>query len=588
MSGLNRLRKRREEYLKQYGIFQNAEQEDVLYAYKKSCAEEFKNLNRVIRERSPFDEAGNRRNLPDNGILSDQQMAEMTAQYEKTVGVLNQLTMAAREEQLRMQGEISRGASKSETKRMRNLQSRYQKEMDAYDLLANTLSKDLNAFFKVQKEGKHADLHEIYEQSRVRSDYTVVGAKQSRDKGNQNERIPVTIQGPDGKPVKGYFTPDNHAPSDSLVADEMAAVRKKYGKEADFIKDKELLDIRKSFFAQRTEASARVVNRLISHREDFAMGGYEEAVRTLSENTSYPLESYIDTPKKLNIFLDLLATTCSAKNRLNINQGIGIRPNGNVNRRNAAMSRMAQLLGCPELIAHSENMKLQIDGKEMKGTFMREAKGEDLNKLTEHSPMLCSTEGSMNSLQLKKQLADLQILDYLCGNPDRHGGNLFYQYDRKKDGSVVMRSVCGIDNDSSFGEKDLEKMGMSEVLPEDMRVITGSMASMIMKMDGNRLKTMFYGYELNAVELDNMKKRLERLQTRIKHDSERYKDGYQKGYLIPGTIKIVEDEELNELSMSKDLAVQGRSGRRNLFCTVNAFSRGKGAVEEVWLQKKSA
>lgn len=174
--------------------------------------------------------------------------------------------------------------------------------------------------------------------------------------------------------------------------------------------------------------------------------------------TSYPLESYIDTPKKLNIFLDLLATTCSAKNRLNINQGIGIRPNGNVNRRNAAMSRMAQLLGCPELIAHSENMKLQIDGKEMKGTFMREAKGEDLNKLTEHSPMLCSTEGSMNSLQLKKQLADLQILDYLCGNPDRHGGNLFYQYDRKKDGSVVMRSVCGIDNDSSFGEKLKERM----------------------------------------------------------------------------------------------------------------------------------
>lgn len=135
MSGLNRLRKRREEYLKQYGIFQNAEQEDVLYAYKKSCAEEFKNLNRVIREWSPFDEAGNRRDLPDNGILSDQQMEEMTAQYEKTIGVLNQLTMAAREEQLRMQGEISRGASKSEAKRMRNLQSRYQKEMDAYDLL---------------------------------------------------------------------------------------------------------------------------------------------------------------------------------------------------------------------------------------------------------------------------------------------------------------------------------------------------------------------------------------------------------------------------------------------------------------------
>ncbi len=588
MPGLDRLKKRREEYLKQYGIFQNAEREDPFYTHKKGCAEEFKQLNQLIREMSPLDESGNRRAMPDNGILSPEQIAKLSSQYEKTIDTLHKLTMAVQEERKHLAMQIRYSSKKSEKKRLRSKSSRLRKEMEVYDLLANTLSKDLNACSRAEKEGGQIDLHELYEQSRVRYDLTVTEAAQTGDKGNQNERIPVTVKDAEGKSVRGYFTPDNHAPSASLVEEEMAAVRKKYGKDADFIKDDMLLAIRRSFNERRTASASELVGKLISRKEQLAMGGYYDTVNTLRENTDIPIMTYIDTPKKLNIFLDLMGTLCSAKNKVAINEAIGLKPNGNVNRRNAAMSRMAELLGCPELIAPAENMKLTIDGKEIKGTFMKEAKGYDVNKLDENSPMLLATEGSFDSLKLKKQLADLQILDYLCGNPDRHRGNMLYQFERKKDGSVVLSSVCGIDNDSSFGENELEQVRMSEVGLKDMGVITGSMAARILNMDGERLKSMFYGYELNAVELDNMKRRLENLQNKIKADSERYKEGYQKGYLIPDTIKIVEDDELNGLSIRDDLSVARKNGSRNLFCTVFSLSDGKRAVEQVANRKKDA
>ncbi len=32
---------------------------------------------------------------------------------------------------------------------------------------------------------------------------------------------------------------------------------------------------------------------------------------------------------------------------------------------------------------------------------------------------------------LNRDIADIQVLDYICGNIDRHGGNLFYDVDPK-------------------------------------------------------------------------------------------------------------------------------------------------------------
>ena len=55
-------------------------------------------------------------------------------------------------------------------------------------------------------------------------------------------------------------------------------------------------------------------------------------------------------------------------------------------------------------------------------------------------------EKIQNSPFLKKDIANLQILDWLCGNPDRHFHNIFYKFDEA--GNVT--GVVGIDNDLSF------------------------------------------------------------------------------------------------------------------------------------------
>ncbi len=57
-----------------------------------------------------------------------------------------------------------------------------------------------------------------------------------------------------------------------------------------------------------------------------------------------------------------------------------------------------------------------------------------------------------------QDIANLQVLDYLCGNYDRHYANMFYQFDRN--GKLI--GVQGIDNDGAFGviaKKELGRTG---------------------------------------------------------------------------------------------------------------------------------
>ena len=56
-------------------------------------------------------------------------------------------------------------------------------------------------------------------------------------------------------------------------------------------------------------------------------------------------------------------------------------------------------------------------------------------------PIDCNCEG-----KVLQQLSDIEVLDFICGNVDRHMGNLIYTVENNK---IV--SVKGVDNDSSFG-----------------------------------------------------------------------------------------------------------------------------------------
>ncbi len=65
---------------------------------------------------------------------------------------------------------------------------------------------------------------------------------------------------------------------------------------------------------------------------------------------------------------------------------------------------------------------------------------------------------------------------------------------------------------------------------------------------------MFYGYEIDGIEIDNMTKRLETLQKKLKADDKVYAQGYGKGTLIEDRIKIVDDDELAMIRLDVGLS----------------------------------
>lgn len=114
----------------------------------------------------------------------------------------------------------------------------------------------------------------------------------------------------------------------------------------------------------------------------------------------------------------------------------------NMSRRNVATSRMASLLGLEELIAKSQTVDItdEATGRLIRGNLMDQAEGIEYADASEDM-----INGKVTSSFLR-DVTNLQVLDVLCGQLDRHGGNMMYKVEN---GNIT--GVQGIDNDAAFG-----------------------------------------------------------------------------------------------------------------------------------------
>ncbi len=580
-----RLKKRQQEYMKLLGILGDTPEDDIFYEEKKAFADSLKELTDKIEKLSPYTNKGKLKNQQDDkgSNLSEEDLIELQVLYRDTINKLNELTdtmIDTRDEGEKKYLEetdiFSRGNMSEEFKELDN-------DLAYYDVIAKTLSKDYTAVKNISDKKIETNMHDVYETSRINSEYTATVTEAGKNNmGNQNERIAVTLKDKSGNTKTGFFTPDNQMVKGDLVKKAVARAKKKYGKAADFVGYSDVINAYEMFRIRDKGG----LTSLLSYKEQLSLIGYEKAKEYLIEWGGNNIKKNINTPEKLQIFIDIASEGFKAQNRMNISDSIKMNTNAKLNRRNAAMSKMAELLGCSDVLAESENIEIMIDGKPVKGTFMKSAIGDDINKLNENSLMLKGSMGSANDLKLKKQVADLQILDFICGNPDRHAGNMLYHFTLREDGSVFMDSIQGIDNDSCMGENDLNGVGMSEIALEEMKVITKEMASRVLKLDKDSLKQMFYGYELSSREIKNMLKRVDMLKKKIQKDFVKYDETYKKGYIIPGTIKVVDDNELSEMSVQKDLALNIVSKDdsevpKNLFDTIKKYSEGSAGISSL-------
>ena len=138
--------------------------------------------------------------------------------------------------------------------------------------------------------------------------------------------------------------------------------------------------------------------------------------------------------------------------------------------RNVAMSRIANLLGIGDVIEQSKTVTIhdKATGKNVRGNLMTKAKGKEMQKElidqrninVKETDVLKRTENAKNQIapSMQKELSSLQVLDYICGQGDRHVGNYFTETEKDSSGKAMFTHIHGIDNDNAFSTGvDLEQ-----------------------------------------------------------------------------------------------------------------------------------
>lgn len=140
------------------------------------------------------------------------------------------------------------------------------------------------------------------------------------------------------------------------------------------------------------------------------------------------------------------------KSYLIANNNVKMDKGASITDRNVATSRLAELLGVPELIPASRKVKYKDkNGKDHQGILLAEAKGEELFETFDKVAKANYKYEDLVFLQMNS----LEILDVIASQFDRNNTNIFAESQGRK-----ITKIRGIDNDMSFGKltyKDIQK-----------------------------------------------------------------------------------------------------------------------------------
>lgn len=253
-------------------------------------------------------------------------------------------------------------------------------------------------------------------------------------------------------------------------------------------------------------------NAVINYINSMGLSNEEKALATkfVLEEDFY--EAMVDFSSELG---KIATPIVIGKDRVKMKDG------DRIDMRNSAMSGVANLIGCPNVIANSRPMAIYDEnGKKYdEGTFMEFATGKDYNNLDPIDEMRAMKPSDFDTTEAKEAIADLQVLDYICGNVDRHAGNMFYNIDPK---THKLIGVVGIDNDSSFTKKDipLNKSYLRMPSVNNLKVINDRMAKTITNLTEGQLKATLHGFGLDEESIQAAWKRVTKLKEAIRNGKE--------------------------------------------------------------------
>ena len=447
----------------------------------------------------------------------------------------------------------------------------------------------LNSYQRAQKENVSfvpKNFETILEEGRAKtmtvrsSDIAIAAAGQSERMVFSDEK--TGDEKSDEKRGTVYFTESKPGKSlNAQIKDMMDDIKKKYGGKANYLYNNAVMDAFKTMATNR-KALLVASNPLFSQENRL-----NNLAATFKDDNVLNVTRNLITSDEKEIFFECVEKLAKITLAVNLNNSNGIRQNSKQDKRNSAMSMTADLLGMGDIIAHSENTRVNFKNpsgkltKTMMGTAMNQALGVDMKEAglpfdysaqihPENNFRNYSLSAIENNKNFIRDVARLQILDYICGNPDRHTANMLYRFDRE--GKII--GLQGIDNDTSFGSNFIPGNNRS-VSINHMQVIPKSTADMIESTDENTFRLMLYGYDLTKKEVDAAIERLALLKDVIKNSKEVYQESMTgEGILINGVPRVVDDDKLGEYSVEKQLAVneveKGKKKHHNTFSMLAA------------------
>ena len=388
--------------------------------------------------------------------------------------------------------------------------------------LQQLMNKDYDAL-SLYDPAKPQTLAEIQENARTKT--IDLRDRKLKTLGNmQNSRMLMTLHDANGKPRTGVFTKATHVRVKGKLQRILERAKAQCGPEGAAALDG-LIDKARLFYHSIDTLTREGVAFPEDASDELTIGVLLNNLRNKAseDGEELPTKSIIKAHlREMNVSFKFISDKAlktlanglaemagDPSNEINA-YNLQLRDGQRLDSRNSAMSAVADLLGVGDSVARSDNMRfIDNKGKLVEGSFMDFGKGLDLYAHPEDAVFVNNDPiyHSATRIKLLKSIADLQILDHICMNADRHRGNLMYRVD--KDGNFI--GVQGIDNDSSFGARGHK--------PRDIRklkVVSKSMADRLENMTPEMLKFSLRGRGLSELELRKAAVRLQELKDAIK------------------------------------------------------------------------
>ncbi len=409
------------------------------------------------------------------------------------------------------------------------------------DTVREVLGRDLQHLHSVQRHGNET-LPSLIEQSRTHV-YNVDGQEMGRFGGELSSRIAITVPGGNGA-VRGFFT--------ESVSTNMKEETERIRRET-LEKHPELANV-----LAKTQLENHIENSILDGiKSKWMEGENQDLLKWLKEviPDQKVRDRLVTNGTMFSAFVSFMEQYGKLLRKYRAYDASDLGENNRMDQRNCAMSAIADLMGMQGLLAHAEPVQIQFtkDGKEqtLTGSFMHFAEGQDMSRqIPGHGLMNADAPVDGDTASAKKQMADLQVLDYICGNVDRHGKNLVYQLDESDPAHPRIVGIQGIDNDASFTTYTGDTFFTKMPLLSSMQAIRSQTAAVVEGLDRDILKTMLRNYTLTEEQLDAVWTRTQKLQEAIRDGREFYRDK-PEGEFETEHLRVMDDDAFERVSLER-------------------------------------